>query len=98
MTPIVNGPASGEWHGSVLYGQFTAPAAGTYRVMVPFYGWQITMRFSSAWGASLATSVDNALAVVAGDMTMTAGQATGFSINCTGLYLGYVQKVLIARV
>jgi hypothetical protein len=31
-------------------------------------------------------------------VTLTAGQATGFNPNCTGLYLGFLQKIQIVPV
>jgi hypothetical protein len=99
MSPIVQtGPTIGEWDGTVLYGKFTAPAAGTYQIVATFYGWQITMRLSSPAAPALATSVENAPTTVSTQVTLAAGQKTWFNLNCTGLYLGFLQKIQVVTV
>ena len=99
MSPIVQtGPSPGEWDGTVLYGRFTAPAAGAYQIIATFYGWQITMRLSGPGAPALATSIENAPVAVSSQVTLTAGQSTWFNLNCTGLYLGFLQKIQIVPV
>ena len=99
MKPIVQtGPSPGEWEGTVLYGQFTAPTAGTYQIVATFYGWQITMRLSNPGPPALATSIENAPTTVSTQVTLAAGQHTWFNLNCTGLYLGFLQKIQIVTV
>lgn len=48
------GPSPGEWDGSVAYARFTAPAPGTYIVVVNFSGYQQTMSLGGPWGATTA--------------------------------------------
>jgi len=84
------GPSVGEWDGSVVYLKATAPAAGTYIVVVDFSGYQQTMRLSGPWGTATAynatTSTTSAVTALwtaaAGETlyaTMSAKADSGFA-------------------
>jgi hypothetical protein len=64
MSAIVQtGPSPGQWDGTAAYARFTAPAPGTYIVVVNFSGYQQTMRLNGPWGvttAHCATTSDSA--------------------------------------
>jgi hypothetical protein len=69
-----------EWDGTVGYAQFTAPAAGTYIVLVNFSGYQQTMHLNGPWGKSTAYCP-----TTSGSAVVTAlwnGQA-GETLYCT---------------
>ena len=96
MSPIVaTGPSPGQWTGTVIYGNFKAPANGNYRVIATFYGYQISMSLNGPWGSNVATSVNNIPVTLAGECPGTAGQTLWFTMACTGLYLGFAQKIQI---
>lgn len=97
MDPFVNGPSIGEWTGSVLYGRFKAPEAGAFLVVVHFYGYQITMGLHGPWGTMNAASVENVPNFVSAQWTGAAGASMWFNIICSGLYLGFVQKIKVFK-
>jgi hypothetical protein len=97
MNPIVvTGP--GQWTGTALYGNFKAPANSNYRVVANFYGYQISMTLNGPWGSKVATSVNNTPIALAGECPGTAGQSLWFTMACTGLYLGFAQKIQIFKI
>lgn len=74
------GPSVGEWDGTVGYARFTAPATGSYIVVVNFSGYQQTMSLNGPWGTSTAhsaTTSDSAAATA-----LWAGTA-GENLYCT---------------
>lgn len=74
------GPSVGEWEGTVGYVHFTAPAAGSFIVVVNFSGYQQTMSLSGPWGTSTAhsdTTSDSAAATAIWD------GAAGQTLYCT---------------
>ncbi len=84
------GPSVGQWDGSVVYLKATAPAAGTYIVVVDFSGHQQTMRLNGPWGTATGynatTSTSSAVTALwvaaAGETlyaTMSARADSGFA-------------------
>lgn len=74
------GASVGEWDGTVGYARFTAPAAGSYIVVVNFSGYQQTMRLNGPWGTSTAhsaTTSDSAATTAIWD------GAAGQTLYCT---------------
>ena len=74
------GASVGEWEGTVGYARFTAPAQGSYIVVVNFSGYQQTMRLNGPWGTSTAhsaTTSDSAAATAIWD------GAAGQVLYCT---------------
>ena len=93
------GPSPGEWEGSVIYAQFTAPAAGTYAIVVNFSGYQITLSLNGPWGNNTAYNATNASSSAAVALwAATSGQKLSFTVNCTGSILGYVQSIQVFQV
>jgi hypothetical protein len=98
MDPIVStGPSVGEWKGTVIYGRFKAPTSANYRVAVNFYGYSISMRLSGPWGSSVVSSFDNTPTLLSGECPAAAGETVWFTLSCTGLYLGFAQKIRIFK-
>jgi hypothetical protein len=95
MDPIVhpdpNSP--GVWTGSAGYIEFKPPSTGTYLMLVNFFGWQVTMSLNGPAGTTTAVSNSNSPTALPMLFSGTAGQGTGFSFACTGLYLGFVQSI-----
>jgi hypothetical protein len=74
------GASVGEWDGTVGYARFTAPAAGSYLVVVNFSGYQQTMSLNGPWGTSTAhtaTTSDSSAATAIWD------GAAGQTLYCT---------------
>ena len=99
LKPIVQvGPSPGEWAGSVVYGRFTPPAAGTYQISATFYGYQITTRLTGPFGAVVASSFDNTPVTVSAQVAAASVSPVWFNLACTGLYLGFLQRIDVEQV
>jgi hypothetical protein len=92
---VVSSP--GVWEGSVVYGNFTAPATKKYLVAVHFYGADITLRLAGPFGNVTAHSFQNQPAVATGQVQLNQGQKTWFQFSCEGIYLGFLKKVEVLR-
>jgi hypothetical protein len=99
-TIVMTGPSPGEWEGTVVYGSFTAPAAGTYMIVATFSGYQITMNLYGPWGTNTAyTPATSDTGTVIALWTATAGERLSFDINCTApggqLGMGYLESIQV---
>lgn len=92
---VVSSP--GVWDGSVVYGNFTAPATSQYLLAVHFYGWDITLKLSGAFGDVTAHSFQNQAAAATAQIQLNKGQKTWFQFNCVGIYLGFLSKIEMLR-
>lgn len=91
---IQTGPSPGEWDGSVVYGSFKAPTAGTYLVVGNFSGYDCTMRLNGPWGTTTAYTAETSdsgavLALWTGDGSLW------FTMSCTGGYIGYLESIQV---
>jgi hypothetical protein len=102
MDSIVNGPEPGMWDGTAGYIQFTAPADGSYLVVVNFSGYQQTMRIDGPWGTSTAhTATTSDHGAVSAQWSGTSGTTLYFTMSCAsdnGLSgIGYLRSIQFFR-
>jgi hypothetical protein len=92
---VVSSP--GVWTGSVVYGNFKAPATKKYLLAVHFYGADITLKLNGPFGDVTAHSFQNQPAVATAQYQLNQGQKTWFQFSCQGIYLGFLTKIEMLR-
>lgn len=87
----------GSWNGTVVYVDFTAPAAADYRIVARYHGQNAQVRLRGPWGIvseTMPAGQDNDLIVA----NWSGSGALFFTLSFAGQWQGMIGAVQIFRV